>query len=220
MWAKVITLADITTGDGKHLTTECKEENFIFHCPRSIDWPKTGKPDRTCWKMWQEAIDHFLNVDDKHKKLSRPLGAWTVLPDDWEWHFSDDENKMYQHENIGHWRQWTRNQGHGPARHQGFRRTNTTLQTLPNSALPATAQGRHIKRPTGTSTILATPDVSDEKWWFEIIDAPQSIQPILQGISNGTAVWVTDGSYKDKYGTAGFILLPTIESQEGLLLVN
>jgi hypothetical protein len=31
---------------------------------------------------------------------------------------------------------------------------------------------------------------------------------------------VTDGSYKDKYGTAGFILLPTIDSHEGLLLVN
>jgi hypothetical protein len=31
---------------------------------------------------------------------------------------------------------------------------------------------------------------------------------------------VTDGSYKDKYGTAGFILLPTINSQDGLLLVN
>jgi hypothetical protein len=33
-------------------------------------------------------------------------------------------------------------------------------------------------------------------------------------------VWVTDGSFKDKYGTAGFILLPTIDLQEGLLLVN
>jgi hypothetical protein len=33
-------------------------------------------------------------------------------------------------------------------------------------------------------------------------------------------VWATDGSFKDNYGTAGFILLPTIDSQEGLLLVN
>jgi hypothetical protein len=31
---------------------------------------------------------------------------------------------------------------------------------------------------------------------------------------------VTDGSFKDKQGTAGFILLPTINSHEGLILVN
>jgi hypothetical protein len=28
MWAQVITLADLTTGDGKHLISECRDENF------------------------------------------------------------------------------------------------------------------------------------------------------------------------------------------------
>jgi hypothetical protein len=31
---------------------------------------------------------------------------------------------------------------------------------------------------------------------------------------------VTDSSYKDTYGTAAFILLPDIDAQEGLIMVN
>jgi hypothetical protein len=59
-----------------------------------------------------------------------------------------------------------------------------------------------------------------EKWWYEVIDAPASIQPILEGIRYGTAIWVTDGSYKDSYGTAAFILIPDIFSQEGRIMVD
>jgi hypothetical protein len=93
---------------------------------------------------------------------------------------------------------------------------------LPDHALPTTAQGRHIRRPTSTA-LTQQPTAQDDtadKWWFEIINAPTSIQTINQGITNGTAVWVTDGSFKGTYGTAGSILLPTINLQDGLLLVN
>jgi hypothetical protein len=79
MWAKVITLADITTGDGKHLTQECKEANSTSNCHHSLTWPKAGQPDQTCWKLWTKAIDEcFLRADDRHERLSRPLGAWTL----------------------------------------------------------------------------------------------------------------------------------------------
>jgi hypothetical protein len=91
---------------------------------------------------------------------------------------------------------------------------------LSDHVFPTTTKGRHIRRPTGTAPTLTTPDDTEEQWWFEIVDAPTSIQPILQGITKGTTVWVTDGSFKDKQGTAGFILLPNIDSQEGLILVN
>jgi hypothetical protein len=221
MWAKVITLADITTGDGKHLTQDCKEENFTSTCHQSIKWPKAGQPDRTCWRLWTEAIENcFLRADDRHERLSRPLGEWTQLPPDWKWYYSVEDNKMYRHELPGSWTEWHRNQGHGPARHQGFRCTTTVLQTLPDHALPTTAKGRNIRRPTGTAPTRVAEDDSEDQWWFEIVDAPTSIQPILQGITEGTAVWVTDGSFKDKQGTAGFIVLPTINSHEGLILVN
>jgi hypothetical protein len=80
--------------------------------------------------------------------------------------------------------------------------------------------GRDIKQPQGTKPILPPTAVSPEKWWYEIIYAPAGIQPLLEGIKNGAAVWVTDGSYKETYGTAAFILLPDIDAQEGLIMVN
>jgi hypothetical protein len=150
MWAKVITLANITTGDGKHLTQECKEENVTSNCHHSLTWPKAGQPDRTCWKLWTKAIDEcFLRADDRHERQSQPLGAWTQLPKDWQWHYSIEDDKMYQHELTGNWTEWKINQRQGPTRHQGFRRTNTILQILPDHALLTTTKGRYIRTTKG-----------------------------------------------------------------------
>jgi hypothetical protein len=43
---------------------------------------------------------------------------------------------------------------------------------------------------------------------------------IRQDILDGTTLWVTDGSYKEPYGTAAFILLPYLNATEGITLVN
>jgi hypothetical protein len=104
MWAQVITLADITTGDGKHLTQDCKEANCISICHHSIKWPKAGQPDRTCCRLWTEAIENcFLRADDRHERLSRPLGPWTQPPLDWKWYYSVADDKMYHHDLPGAW---------------------------------------------------------------------------------------------------------------------
>jgi hypothetical protein len=221
MWAQVIKLADLTTGDGKNLISECRDKNFRSSVHHSIQWPTAGRPNYTCWKEWQQALDTcFLRPDDQHERLNRPLGPWTKLPNKWQWHFDQEQDILYEYHSHQTRTQWRRNKGRGPTRHQGFRRSAHAVATLPAEALPTTVYGRDIKRPQGTKPILPPTAVSPEKWWYEIIDAPASIQPLLEGIKNGTAIWVTDGSYKETYGTAAFILLPDIDAQEGLIMVN
>jgi hypothetical protein len=46
------------------------------------------------------------------------------------------------------------------------------------------------------------------------------LQSLPKGIRDGTAICVTDGSYKHTYGAAALIILPYLEALEGVILVN
>jgi hypothetical protein len=56
LWAKVITLADITTGAGTHLIPEALERNFVSAQHVDRGWPTTGKPNGHCWTLWTQAL--------------------------------------------------------------------------------------------------------------------------------------------------------------------
>jgi hypothetical protein len=58
------------------------------------------------------------------------------------------------------------------------------------------------------------------QWWYHTTATPSNHDLILQGILAGTALWVTDGSYKDPYGSAAFTLLPHLDATDGITLVN
>jgi hypothetical protein len=79
----------------------------------------------------------------------------------------------------------------------------------------------HIKRTQGTSSKAPEePPKPNAYWWYETIEAPDDIQPTLQSLIDGTALWVTDGSFKGAQGSTAFILLPNIEATTGIKLVN
>jgi hypothetical protein len=75
LWAKVITLADITTGADTHLILEALEHNFISYQHNDRGWPTAGKPNGHCWTLWTQALATcFLCHLEPQHKLRRPLG--------------------------------------------------------------------------------------------------------------------------------------------------
>jgi hypothetical protein len=138
-----------------------------------------------------------------------------------EMFFDQDFNVLFEKEANSQWRHWTRNPGHRATRPQEYRRTNHTTTEIPHTSKPTTAVTNNtIKRTQGTSTQAPEPPKPNAYWWYEIIDAPDNIRPTLQGLKDGTALWVADGSFKDAQGSAAFILLPSIEAETGITLVN
>jgi hypothetical protein len=69
LWAKAITLADITTGTGTHLIPESLKHNFVPPQYVNRGWPTAGKPNRHCWKLWTQALATcFLqHLEPQHK---------------------------------------------------------------------------------------------------------------------------------------------------------
>jgi hypothetical protein len=147
----------------KNLISECRDENFRSSVHRSIQWPTAGRPNHTCWKEWQQALDTcFLRPDDRHERLNRPLGSWTKLPNKWQWHFDQEQDILYEYHSHQTWTQWRQNEGRGPTQHQGFRRSGHAVANLPAEAFPTTVYGQDIKRPQGTKHILPHTAVSPE----------------------------------------------------------
>jgi hypothetical protein len=81
LWAKVITVADITSGAGTHLIPEALERNFTLYQHTDRRWPMAGKPNTHCWALWKQALAAcFLSHLEPQHKLRRPLGAWKTRP--------------------------------------------------------------------------------------------------------------------------------------------
>jgi hypothetical protein len=84
-------------------------------------------------------------------------------------------------------------------------------------ALPTTSyHGRGYIRHTGTAFYVARPLLSCLTDWTggSVISYPASMADLLSGISNGTSIAVTDGSFKDGLGTAGYTIAPTLDSPQ------
>lgn len=61
-------------------------------------------------------------------------------------------------------------------------------------------------------SIPSPPDTPESTWFFHPVGDPVDVQPLIDGIIDGTAISVTDGSYKGTLGTAGMILLPHLNA--------
>ena len=109
--------------------------------------------------------------------------------------------------------------GHG-TRRPSYIRTSTDA-VPPASALPTTVFGTgHTRRHTGYSSYHSCPEPSLNDWWGQVIQAPHDLQALVNGIRHGTAVCVTDGSFKAPFGTAAYTVLAHLGSNDPFLLVN
>jgi hypothetical protein len=53
-----------------------------------------------------------------------------------------------------------------------------------------------------------------------MVEPTEHIKSLVQGFRAGTAIWVTDGSYKAPYGSAAFILKPSLDSEISIKIGN
>jgi hypothetical protein len=148
------------------------------------------------------------------------LGPWTEKPKHWKWFFIPSQDRLIEQTEENNWIQYERTPGAQATRHQSFRWTHHRLTQLPLDAKPTSIFGRQTLRMRGSAEILPDPAEDPTQWWYEILETPANHALILQGIRDGTALWVAGGSYKTPYGTAAFTLLPTLDATIGTTLVN
>lgn len=234
MFLQVITLADISSGDGRHiLIPSCAGVLNTLHPSESIQWPRSAKPTQEDKRRWSQAVRAVFtrNPSSTSRRLRDPLGAWLAPLRDQIWSYSPSSQQVFKKQQNG-W-QIYRATSMRPSRHQAcrlFRPTQRT-QSIPCDAMPTRVysdrQGIDI-RSTGIPAQPIIPQATldpttlpghlgmarrvasvrlSQRWATRSVEFHDNGKNVVQAIRKGIAKAVSDGSYLKGSGAAGFILI-------------
>ena len=221
-FARVQTLSDITTGDGRFLIPDIilgANPMVALHKAKQSKWPQQAEPSLRVRKGWLFALRTQLT--SRRDTLRQPLGRWTRIPDSHHPRFDSTTQSIY----IKHGEIWSQYQKEPST----VGRPAPTFKYITRNKPPshATMAVAWLERGsihhTGFRRLLENPydlepfDKIIQKinqvppWTFKTKPHIQfaTIQRIRDAIRNNTAIAVTDGSYKNDNGTAAMCILST-----------
>ena len=221
MYLQAITLADITTADGRYLEHAAWHGTHFRNSPH--EWPRPGKPSQACWNIWRVALRQcFLPLYSHSLKLTNPLGEWhSPTNDSWEWWYSPSDNRLYHHSNET-WTPWTLvpNQYHRPK----YQSSHTTVPDPPPDIRRASIYQSHNSPfrtlsnhgphrpppppvPMDTLSDILEQLPPDAHWAVQRCNEfTDNGTYIANAIMDGEAVAISDGSLKNSFGTAAFVI--------------
>ena len=231
VYVQAITLGDLTTANGKFFVYEAWN-GIPLGRRSSLRWPNQGPLPDSAWTFWQKAL-HKVFGGSCEQPLSAPLGPWNKeIIDSWTQWYDPTSNRIYER-NGDQWYFYpsasvraSRRQGLGK-----FLSTERGSDPLPITAVPASFnymyRGTGSQRRRSTYIILQSVDhrqyaptqpipdsfptleeqiqslPAGENW--AILNASGVNLTTLAGdIERGSAIAVSDGSFKDQFGTAAW----------------
>lgn len=222
-WSRTIRLSDLVTGDGRSIRTECLSGAFIVSHNDHFKWPKHGFPSLPCWKLWKTAILKHFCIPTEHyqRRLHTPLGEWYEEPSNWQWFYSPQTGKLY--ENCPQYvQQYVPRSSGSRTRHNIYHKQDVLFH-IPVDAVPTTVTGRsNTLRHEGYRKLGQEPWPTEKEyeWWrAQRICVEMQATSLAQGLAQGSAVIVCDGSFKKDLGTAAYIIKPHIDSIEKAIYV-
>ena len=217
LFLRATTLSDISNAQGDAIHTNAWLGKPMTHL-RARPWIHTYKPGKNAWDMWRQALrDHFLPPYAPHQSLTSPLGQWRQRMDDtWRWWYKD-ENTLLEHTDDQGWMVWTRQTDRG-------RFGDATPQVGAHPALLRRADvnryndsphvyfrgiGTHQEhqiQPSDTllNTLQKLPPTAS--WALDHVLDSNNGNTIARAIQQNNAIAVSDGSYKDGFGTAACVI--------------
>ena len=105
---RVTTLADITTANGRQVTSAAWDGRRDLIRQPTLDWPVQGNLTAADWTQWRTALSTTSSL--RGRSLSRPLGEWTDDAEDvaWPWFYDPAVERLYHRDEHNHWTYLTR----------------------------------------------------------------------------------------------------------------
>jgi len=220
LFLQVVTLADISDGSGHYITDAMLSGKANTTFTSGFTWPNQGQPTKKEWAQWHLGLHLAIPVDNLGR-LQQPLGRWllpwSTNPHQWHWLVTEQPLRLF------HWDQeW---QVHLPLTTRATRqlkfhkRSTRSTQQPPAAALRVTctqetnhftASGRHGQvetdpKPTPTWREHLATLPKDKKWALANLNLLHDGAPLGEAIRAGQARAVSDGSFKECFGTAAWV---------------
>ena len=216
IFLKVVTVADIATGCGTFLSTAGWQGRVDETRMDRYEWPRQGEPSVKDWNLWREALQ--VSLCSRQRVLQRRLGRWFAIAST-RWYYDERFERLYvaDHQTL----MYPRVSGH--ASRSAARRFQNPIKVdaIPGSAVKATVEFvRSTVVLTGwaetvSTTVSTNPSLhafiessvpKNAKWAIERFSADDDGEAVAEAIRRGSCIGVSDGSFKDHFGTACWIL--------------
>ena len=240
IYKQVASVADIATDDGTRLDINALDITVSYQKGRTrcIEWPKQEKPTMKEWRVWEKVV-RMSCCGGGMIRLSETLGQWDNKQlhkkiSEWRWYICKELGELYEYSN-GDWKKYCREERLQHTRHSIFSHDLSLICNQPDmdkiektvvyskeGFMHATGFREGIERhkasqdnkvmDTNEVFSAAIRELGKERWAASTVATTASITRIIESIKQGTAVGVSDGSFKDEYGTACWIM----EDAQGL----
>ena len=193
-------------------------------------------PDSKDTKLWHNILLRTYKLHNIYAKLPFHLGSWSSLGRSlWIWFYSQEDNRVFCRNSYNTFDvytiQLTSSRRSSRLFNKSFIKTTSTLQVLPISAKEATVYSKnnpqqvflhsfhhHDSDTFHSDTTPLTPNYTIEESFAALL--PHNLRWILhhniipgdkgralaKQLRKSAVLCIADGSYKDHYGTAAFIL--------------
>jgi hypothetical protein len=222
MHIQAVCLSDLCTAGGRQITDMVMDVQLNPYRSSLFSWPRSHRPSLQRRRLWQSALQKVSCRSTESQLLYHPLLPFsTTALQTWQWSYSPAEQRLFS-PNGSQWDYFHVTAGQRQSVNRHYRQGGSS-DTLPPDARAALVvrQRTHgclisfglpaASAPTRThsqpfSTMLdSLPSAS--KWTIQEYALPMDLTPLLASIRDGSARAVSDGSFKDKFGTAASRLL-------------
>jgi len=212
MYLRVIYLSDVCNGQGTAIEPHFWSGNRTSDV-HQYSWPKVLKPAPAEWHLWQCALTKGLHLGNS-QKLAIPLGKWFDATDKNNQWFTDAEGlELYQRTND-RWFSFTPVLARNRLRSFRLSPIPLTSEQTPTNLMQASVyrQGECItitgRGPiqTGPAEEITNPLTSCWQRCKCQVTTEGSTAQVIQALCDGTAVAVSDGSFKDYAGAAAWTI--------------
>ena len=216
IWSNVISLADIVDGYGKTILPDALTGRWQAS-ERPIRWPHQAKMPPTAWKRWERALQQTLRLANRtHLPQELHLGKWfsdgSAGDASSGWFFSPDDERLYHHDTSG----CRFHPSTGPRRSTRRRRFQKTGQHC--SRTPGLSWHKAVVVPQtngdllllGHQECIPRPVESNDgafAWLRVNCQQHGARRQLIDGLRSGTLKGVSDGSFKEGFGTASWKLV-------------
>ncbi len=213
LFLQALWISDISDGDGKSVQESAWQGKQITNPHHDKSWPIQGQPSHADWLIWRLYINKCLTY--RGLKLRIHLGLW-FRSKDWPWFYSPTEDRLYYNEgdNWLFYQRIPRRNGRPIFSKTGIPTSvpsilhHATVYSKGNywvcSGHAPTYNDIETSYSSFTDALAASP--TSESWCFQSLDIPDDFNIIAEAIRNRSAVSVSNGSFKEGYGTAAWVI--------------
>jgi len=227
LYLQAATVSDLVTADGKTITQAAWEGKTDNDTARpAIEWPNQGRPSSSDWQRWQVALTKTFGLS-RNRSLETQIGCWKDADSDWHWFYDPSSERLYHRKEGASLEYFPRT-----ALRASQNALMKFIHSYPTNELPPSAIRASVEQQHSYWCLKATdnrlrfqpetPTVSDggnnllqqaidslpneAKWAVQEWSGSDDGSILAEAIRTGTAIGVSDGSFKDEFGTACLVL--------------